>query len=199
MVISTVVVIIFAVFGQLQIFSCCDRAQNARCFDGAVFFRRNSALKTDIIRKLRTLGEMKCSQVCLSDNNCVAQTYCNACSSRDKGICYLHKNGIREEQISVLVRVDECTYQQYMNFYVSTLDIFFVVSLAVFCVRALSVLANFNLLYSYSHSFTFRDKIVITPSSVNPLLSCRLEVLSFLFIWFSRKYRVKLILSYTTA
>lgn len=74
MLTSKVTVVIFALIGNLARCSCWDRATNARYFDGAVFVRHKSVLKTDIIRKMKIVSEIKCSQACLSENSCVAHT-----------------------------------------------------------------------------------------------------------------------------
>lgn len=121
---TAVVIVIVAVLGYLPLSTCWNRADKTRSFDGAVLFRRNSALQTDILKKIITFGEIQCGQACLSENNCVARTFCVAWGSGEKGTCYLHKNGIQEERIGNLVRKEKCTYQQYINFYVSTLDIY---------------------------------------------------------------------------
>ena len=115
--------VIFAFIGNLARCSCWDRATNARYFDGAVFVRHKSVLKTDIIRKMKIVSEIKCSQACLSENSCVAHTYCRTPSSPDKGTCYLHQNGIPEGEASVLDKKDECIYQQYIGFIVSNFTI----------------------------------------------------------------------------
>ena len=119
MLTSKVIVVIFALIGNLARCSCWDRATNARYFDGAVFVRHKSVLKTDIIRKMKIVSEIKCSQACLSENSCVAHTYCRTPSSPDKGTCYLHQNGIPEDEARVLDKKDECIYQQYIGFIVS--------------------------------------------------------------------------------
>ena len=119
MLTSKVIVVIFALIGNLARCSCWDRATNERYFDGAVFVRHKSVLKTDIIRKMKIISEIKCSQACLSENSCVAHTYCRKPSSPDKGTCYLHQNGIPEGEASVLDKNDECIYQQYIGFIVS--------------------------------------------------------------------------------
>lgn len=114
---------VFVVSRQLPHSSCWNREEKARFFDGAVLFRHNSALQTDILKKIRTLGEIQCSLACLTEDNCVAHTYCEAWN-KGKGTCYLHKNGIQDDQMDSLVKKDKCTYQQYINFYVSKLKIY---------------------------------------------------------------------------
>ena len=116
------VVFYFVVFGHLPQYLARKRGDNSLFFDGAVFFRQNFALKTDILRKVKTFGEVQCALACLSENDCVAQTYCaeKSTGNKKKGTCYLHKNGITDEQSAVgLVKSDKCTFQQYIDFYVS--------------------------------------------------------------------------------
>lgn len=118
---ATVVFLLsLAVLGHLPQSLCWKREENSIFFDGAVFLHRNFALETDILRKVKTSGEVHCGLACLSEKDCIAQTYCAESWAKTKGTCYLHKNGIKDEQTTgVLVRREECTYQQYINFYVS--------------------------------------------------------------------------------
>jgi len=48
------------------------RGENSKFFDGAVFFHRNFALETDILKKVVTSGEVQCGLACLSENDCIA-------------------------------------------------------------------------------------------------------------------------------
>ncbi|KAL9975571.1 hypothetical protein ACROYT_G012747 [Oculina patagonica] len=116
---AVVFVLSFAVLGHLPQTLCWKRAENGRFFDGAVFQRRSFALETDILKKTKTFGELQCGFACLSENYCIAQTYCIESWDKNKGTCYLHKNGIKDEQTAaaVLVRRDRCIFQQYINFY----------------------------------------------------------------------------------
>ncbi|KAJ7337130.1 hypothetical protein OS493_009983 [Desmophyllum pertusum] len=116
---ATVVFLLsLAVLGHLPQSLCWKREENSIFFDGAVFLHRNFALETDILRKVKTSGEVHCGLACLSEKDCIAQTYCAESWAKTKGTCYLHKNGIKDEQTTgVLVRREECTYQQYINFY----------------------------------------------------------------------------------
>ena len=116
-----VFVLSFALMGYfLQVLSW-KRGENGRFFDGAVFFHPNFALETDILKKVITTGEVQCGLACLSENDCIAQTYCVGSWEKTEGECYLHKNGIKDEQtVGVLVRRDRCTFQQYINFHVSS-------------------------------------------------------------------------------
>ena len=110
------------VLGQSPQSLCWKLENNRLFFDGAVLFRGNFALKTDILRTVKISGEVQCGLACLSENDCIAQTYCSEPREKNKGTCYLHKNGIKDELgDDVLVRSDGCSYQQYINFYVSTL------------------------------------------------------------------------------
>lgn len=115
----------FIVFGYLLHLPQCSawkRGQNNLSFNGALFCRQNFALKTDILRKVKTFGEIQCAFVCLSENDCVAQTYCDDSPRRKnpKGTCYLHKNGVKNEENSArLVKSKRCTFQQYMDLDVS--------------------------------------------------------------------------------
>ena len=121
-----VFVLSFAFVGYFLQTLCWKRGENSRFFDGAVFFHRNFALETDILRKVITSGEVQCGFACLSENDCIAQTYCAESWNKNNGTCYLHKNGIKDEQTSgVLIRRDRCTFQQYINFYVSSPEICF--------------------------------------------------------------------------
>lgn len=116
-------VISLAVFGYVPQTLCWKRADHRRFFDGAVFVRRDFALETDILRKIKTSGEFQCGFACLTEDDCIAQTYCTESWDKNKGTCYLHKNGIKDEQTAaaVLVRRDRCIFQQYIDFYVSWL------------------------------------------------------------------------------
>ena len=118
----------FAFVGHFLQTLCWKRGENSRFFDGAVFFHRNFALETDILRKVITTGEIQCGFACLSENDCIAQTFCLDSWKKTKGTCYLHKNGIKpdEQTVGVLIRRDSCTFQQYIDFYVSSLKFCFV-------------------------------------------------------------------------
>lgn len=157
-----VTVVIFALIGNLaRCFSCWDRATNARYFDGAVFVRHKSVLKTDIIRKMKIDSEIKCSQACLSENNCVAHTYCLTLRSPDKGTCYLHQNGIPEGEASVLDKKDECIYQQYIDFIVSNFyDPFLLIVLRYICFKFYSMLeGKVRVLSLQTVSLWFRKRV----------------------------------------
>ncbi|XP_078365468.1 uncharacterized protein LOC144649759 [Oculina patagonica] len=116
---AVVFVLSFGVLGNLPQTLCWKRAENGRFFDGTVFLRRNFALETDTLKKIKTSGELQCGFACLSENDCIAQTYCVESWDKNRGTCYLHKNGIKDEQTAaaVLVRRDRCIFQQYINFY----------------------------------------------------------------------------------
>ena len=109
--------------GSMTLTLSWNREEQAKSFDGAVLFLRHRALQANVLRKMQTLGEIQCSQACLSENSCVAQTYCESWT-REKGVCFLHENGIKEDQTDDLVEIDECTYQQFISFDVSILDIY---------------------------------------------------------------------------
>lgn len=124
MVTKAVFALSFAFVGYFLQTMCWKRGENNRFFDGAVFFHSNFALETDILRKVITTGELECGFACLSENDCIAQTYCVGSWNTSKGTCYLHRNGIKGEQtVGVLVRRDTCTFQQYIDFYVSSLKL----------------------------------------------------------------------------
>ena len=116
-----VFVLSFAFLGHFLQTLCWKRGENSRFFDGAVFFHPNFALEKDILREVITTEEVQCGFACLSENDCIAQTYCVKPGNKTEGTCYLHKNGIKHEQtVGVLVRRDGCTFQQYIDFYVSS-------------------------------------------------------------------------------
>ena len=115
----------FAFVGYFLQTLCWKRGENSRFFDGTVCFHPSFALETDILKKVITSGEVQCGFACLSENDCIAQTYCVESWNETKGTCFLHKNGIKDEQTAgVLVRRDRCTFQQYIDFYVSSLSIY---------------------------------------------------------------------------
>ena len=123
MVVMVVSVFIAYILGNMPLTLSWNRADHSKLFDGAVLFRRHRALQTHVLRKMQTLGEIQCSQACLSEDSCVAHTYCETWN-RGKGICVLHENGIKEDQTDVLVEKDECTYQQFISFDVSIFNIY---------------------------------------------------------------------------
>lgn len=123
MVVIVVSVFIAYILGNIPLTLSWNRADHSKFFDGAVLSRRHRALQTHFLRKMQTLGEIQCSQACLSEDSCVAYTYCETWN-RGKGICVLHENGIKEDQADVLVEKDECTYQQFISFDVSIFNIY---------------------------------------------------------------------------
>lgn len=112
---------LLVILGNCRLLLCWNRGVNARFFDGSLLVQPNSAMQRDIVKSFRTLGAIQCVHACLSESNCVAQTFCGDHGNSGSGMCFLHKNGIREEETNVLARDDKCTYQQYVNFHVSIL------------------------------------------------------------------------------
>ncbi|XP_074619093.1 uncharacterized protein LOC141877943 [Acropora palmata] len=111
-----IAITILVILGNCHQLLCWNRGGNARFFDGSLLVQPNSAMQMDIIKSFRTLGAIQCGHACLSEGNCVAQTFCGDHGNSGNGMCFLHKNGIREEEKNLLVRDDKCTYQQYFNF-----------------------------------------------------------------------------------
>mgnify|MGYP000055453562 FL=1 len=118
-----IAITILVILGNCHQLLCWNRGGNARFFDGSLLVQPNSAMQMDIIKSFRTLGAIQCGHACLSEGNCVAQTFCGDHGNSGNGMCFLHKNGIREEEKNLLVRDDKCTYQQYFNFNVSILGL----------------------------------------------------------------------------
>lgn len=104
------------------------RLSDSSYFDGAVLLRRDFAFKRNILRTVKTSGEVHCGLACLSESDCIAQTYCREPWQKLKGTCYLHRRGIKDGLAEdAFVKSDECTYQQYIDFHVSTFCIIFVI------------------------------------------------------------------------
>ncbi|XP_068678122.1 ALK tyrosine kinase receptor-like [Montipora foliosa] len=119
MALTGIFIAIFLIFGHFQQVPCLNREKNTRFFKGTVLTQRQRALHRDVLKKIRTLGPIQCGHACLSENNCVSQTYCQD-QDTGKGVCFLHTSVIQEEQLNILVRNDKCTYQQYVNFHEAT-------------------------------------------------------------------------------